>query len=372
MNSNTFTEETMSGMATGAHVSPPDSRDWTLQAVGAAAPASAVGCFIDLSWRTASMQGQIGCCVGCTLEEIVAAIVHAVAAANGLKDSDLSFRFVYAICKCLDGVEGQGTNIALAAKVVRTYGVPLAALCPNDVTLDHESFVYRRNLNNIPTEAFAGAKGRKSLADFTVPLTQAGIMQAITYAKANGGGVAILRRISDSYWTASNGIVTWDAQKILPIRPPGVIVSGHAEFLYGYDFEPGTGRMRIYWLNHWSPQWAANGRGWEYADEWLPFVVEIRVVVGKTPTVAGFSYGWSDPMTRGAQGPDVVALQHVLKLEGLFPDGQAFTGYYGDITFNAVLQLQQKHAAQILAPLGLTHGTGAVGASTLAWLNENY
>lgn len=368
---NTLTEESMRGIGTGGHASPPDSRDWTLSSVGAPV-GSGNGCFIDLSWRVASMQNKLGCCVGCTFEEIVAQIVHVIAVANGLADQELSYRFVYAVCKCLDGIQDQGTYPALAAKVVRTYGVPLAKFCPNDSTLDHETFVYQRNLANIPAQAFIDAKTRRSTADFTVPATQAGIMQAITYAKANGGGVAILRQISDSYYTDAQGITTWDSARILPIRPPGTIISGHCESLYGYDFEPVTNRMRIYWLNHWSPAWAANGRGWEYADVWLNDIIEIRVSVPHTPTVQGFTYAWNNAMTRGAQGPDVVALQHVLKLEGLFPADQAFTGYYGDISFNAVIQLQQKYAAQILTPLGLIHGTGSVGAGTLAWLNENY
>lgn len=367
----TLTEEMMTGMGMGAHLSPADERDWTLAAVGAPTtyPAS---CFIDLKWRVASMQGQIGCCVGCTFEEIVAQIVHAMSQATGIPYQELSFRFVYAVCKCLDGIEDQGTYPNLAAKVVRTYGVPLAIYCPNDVTLDHETFVYQRNLANIPAAAFADALTRRAGADITVPLTQEGIQQAITYAKANNGGVAILRSIGNTYWTAPDGTVTYDPAKLLPIRVQTQTVSGHEEFLYGYDFEPTTNRMRIYWLNHWSPSWAAKGRGWEYVDVWLKNIGEIRVVVAAIPTNPNFTYAFKSDMKKGMQGPDVVALQHVLKIEGFFPEAQAFTGYYGDVTFNAVLQLQNKYKAEILTPIGLTYGTGNVGDATLKWLNAKY
>lgn len=367
------TEETMM-MGRGAHSSPVDVRDWTLAAAGAPTvyPTS---CFIDLGWRTASMQDQIGCCVGCTFEEIVGQIVHAMSQATGIPYQDLSFRFVYAVCKCLDGLEDEGTYPNLAAKVVRTYGVPLAKFCPNETTLDHETFVYNRKLANIPKEAMADALTRRAGADFAVPVNEDGIKQAINYAKANHGGVAILREIGDSYWKAPNGVSSWDAtgpNSILPIRPPAKIVSGHEEFLYGYDYEPNTNRMRIYWLNHWSPKWASNGRGWEYADVWMKYIGEIRVVVAAVPTVQDFRYNFTQPLKRGMQGADVVALQHVLKIEGIFQDSQPFTGYYGDITFNDVVQLQEKYSSEILTPLGLTHGTGAVGASTLAWLNKKY
>lgn len=370
----TINEEMMKSMGTGAFQSPHDDRHWTLAAVGAPTLYDQ-SCFIDQAWQIPRMQNKLGCCVGCTFEEIVAQMVHAISQATGVPYQELSYRFVYAVCKCLDGMEAQGTNPALCAKVVRTYGVPLAKFCPNDTTLDHETFVYNRNLRNIPQEAFNDALTRRSTADFDVPVTEDGIMQAITYAKANGGGVAVLRQIGNTYWTAPNGNPSWDASgpnSILPIQPTANTVSGHEEFLYGYDHEAGTGRLRVYWLNHWSDSWASKGRAWEYADVWLKYVTEIRVVVSATPTVIDFKYHFANILKRGMQGADVVALQHVLKLEGIFPETQPFTGYFGDITFNDVVQLQQKYASEILAPLGLTHGTGAVGEATLAWLNKKY
>lgn len=360
-------------LGTGAHPSPVDPRDWTLASVGAPTVYPDHR-FLDTNWMIASMQGQIGCCVGCTGEEIVRQIVYLLAGtqSNPSTPDELSWRFVYALAKCLDGVQDQGTYPSLVAKIIRTYGVPLAKFCPNDVSLDHETFVYHRNINNIPKEAFDDAKTRKAGADMTVPVTLEGIKQAINYAADNKGGVMILRRVGNTYYTAADGTVTWDKNKILPIRQPAQIESGHEELLTGYDMEPGTGRMRIYWLNHWSPNWADNGRGWEYADVWLPYIVEMRVSVAAVPVVDTFKYHFSKSLKRGDQGPDVVALQHVLQLESCFPAGQKFTGYFGDITFAGVVALQQKYASQILAPVGLSHGTGFVGASTLKWLNSKY
>lgn len=356
-------------LATGAHQSPADPRDWTLASVGAptAYPPER---HLDTAWMTASMQGQLGCCVGCTGEEVVRLIVYLLSGSQ--PQNELSWRFVYAVAKCLDGVQDQGTYPSLVAKIIRTYGVPLAVFCPNDVSLDHETFVYHRDINGIPKEAFTDALNRRSGADLTVPLTEDGIKQAINYAADNKGGVMILRQVGNTYWTAPDGASSWDKAKILPIRVPAEFTSGHEEFLTGYDYEPGTNRMRIYWLNHWSPAWADNGRGWEYADVWLPHVVEMRVVVASVPVVDTFKYAFSKSMKRGDTGPDIVALQHVLKLEQCYKDGMAFTGYFGDITFAGVMALQQKYASEILAPLGLSHGTGFVGASTLAWLNRKY
>ena len=361
-------------LATGAHVSPVDPRDWTLASVGAPTtyPTSR---FIDADWMVASMQGKIGCCVGCSGEEIVRQIVYIL---TGVKSNpgtpeELSWRFVYALAKCMDGVQDEGTYPSLVAKIIRIYGVPLAKFCPNDVSLDHETFVYGRNINAIPKEAFADALSRRSGADFTVGISEDEIKRAINYAADNKGGVMILRQVGDTYWKDVNGVSTWDPKKLLPIRVPSQITSGHEEFLTGYDYEPGTNRMRIYWLNHWSPDWADRGRGWEYADVWLPLVGEIRVSVKEVPVVVdNFKYHFTKTLKKGDKGADVVALQHVLKIEQCFPEGQGFTGNFGDITFAGVVALQQKYASEILTPVGLKYGSGFVGGQTLKWLNKHY
>lgn len=361
-------------LATGAHQSPLDARDWTLASVGAPTTYP-ISRFLDTNWMIASMQGQIGCCVGSTGEEIVRQIIYLMTGlqCNPGTPNELSFRFVYAIAKCQDGIPDQGTYPSLVAKIISTYGVPLAKYCPNDITLNHESFVYNRNIANIPQQAFTNALTRKAGSYLTCPLTQDGIKQAINYANDNKGGVMILREVGNTYWTDTNGNSTWDKTKLLPIRVPAQITSGHEEFLTGYDFETRTNRMRVYWLNHWSPQWCDNGRAWEYADIWLPLVKELRVVVASlSKPSATFSYHFMHSMVKYTQGADVVALQRVLQLEGCFPTTQQFTGFFGDVTFAGVVKFQEKYKSEILTPVGLIIGNGFVGNNTLKKLNQLY
>ena len=71
-------------------------------------------------------------------------------------------------------------------------------------------------------------------------------------------------------------------------------------------------------------------------------------------------------------GQDVNQLVYVLKLESLFSstfiDGDSFD----EMVASAVVEFQEKYASEILAPYGLTHGTGYVGKSTRAKLNQLY
>lgn len=359
----------------GGRVSPVDPRDWTLTVAGVSGFFEPK-CMIDIDFLIPRMQAKIGSCVGNTFEEIIAYFNQSA--------EPLSWRFVYAMCKCLEGTSGyemykvcpEGTYPALAAQVVRKYGVPLAKYCPNDTTLSHESFVFNRMIGAIPAIAIKDAELRKSGADYAVPnvprpVTIIDIKQAITFAKANNGLVAILREIGDTYWMA-NGISTWDAAKLLPIKLPLQSVGGHEELLYGYEDDPVTGRTKIFWLNHWSKDWCDNGRGWEYADVWVSRIREMRVVTPKLPNmpVDNFKFTFTKPLIKGDRGNDVVALQHCLRLSGQFPAGVDFTGFFGSTTEAAVKAFQVKYASEILTPIDLTSPTGRVGTMTLRKLNQ--
>lgn len=79
----------------------------------------------------------------------------------------------------------------------------------------------------------------------------------------------------------------------------------------------------------------------------------------------------SNLIKNNAQKDDVIALQDILRWEGVFPVGQSSTGYYGALTAKGVLAFQKKYNVAPTAELDSLMGK-RVGAKTLAKLNELY
>ena len=73
----------------------------------------------------------------------------------------------------------------------------------------------------------------------------------------------------------------------------------------------------------------------------------------------------------GASGADTTCLQEFLRNQGpgIYPEG-LITGRFLSLTRNAVIRFQERHASEILAPLGLKRGTGRVGELTRRKINE--
>jgi len=72
----------------------------------------------------------------------------------------------------------------------------------------------------------------------------------------------------------------------------------------------------------------------------------------------------------GVRNNTTTCLQEFLKAQGqeIYPEGFV-TGFFGNLTRQAVIRFQEKYADEILAPLGLGTGTGFVGPSTIAKIN---
>lgn len=82
-------------------------------------------------------------------------------------------------------------------------------------------------------------------------------------------------------------------------------------------------------------------------------------------------YAFNINLARGSRGQDVYNLQTVLMRENLLYIAQP-TSYFGALTYNALVAFQEKYAAEVLAPIGLSRGTGYAGVLTRAKLNALY
>ena len=71
----------------------------------------------------------------------------------------------------------------------------------------------------------------------------------------------------------------------------------------------------------------------------------------------------------GMRNDDVKALQECLQYDGTFPKGTICTGYFGDITLQAVKAFQNKYKYEILVPAGVQVATGICGKFTRQKLN---
>jgi len=92
--------------------------------------------------------------------------------------------------------------------------------------------------------------------------------------------------------------------------------------------------------------------------------------IESTASSTVWCYSFENSFRLGDTGDDVKALQTALENEGLFSVDK--TGYFGPLTFEAVVKFQEKYQKEILTPFGLTQGTGYVGRTTKAQLNTLY
>lgn len=363
----------------GAFASPKDDRDHALGAYAAINPATLPKSFYpNIDELPVLMQSKLGACVGhaAALSQMAAELQET----GGVMH--LSPRFLYALAKCQDGFAGEGTYPRLVASIMKNTGCATEATCPNDTTLDHEAYVYHRDAANIPVLAMEEARKIKISNYAFAGVNDAELKTAIKFAGENRGGVFMLMDIDKNLWQAPDGRVSWDYSDLMTngMRVPNDPATTGGHETYPYAFDEAGGRTVIIGRNSWSEAWAKANPGerrygkdgdyWFFLDEWIPHIREIVTTVDLDDNYVApaWTYTFTRALQVGMSGSDVVALQHALKIDGEFTY-PTLTGYFGQVTLQAVKAFQEKYRAEILAPLGIPNPTGYVGPSTIRKLN---
>lgn len=109
----------------------------------------------------------------------------------------------------------------------------------------------------------------------------------------------------------------------------------------------------------------------EISEKIAQLKVQLQQLLEKEVLEIPADYRFTVDLKYGQRNDDVKYLQMFLKSEEpeIYPEA-IISGWFGPLTKKAVIKFQEKYSKDILAPWGLTKGTGFIGRTTRAKLNE--
>ncbi len=242
-------------------------------------------------------------------------------------------------------------------------GRDCAEICVNQGVAREVVLSSYENMNP-PSEMFMERSG-----DITSVVRQDAVSsKLLSYAQVGNKIDEIARALKNNHGIvlgidgSNNG--TWRSE--FPKHP----VSGEAvwhHWIYAGKIKMINGVKYIGCLNSWG---LANGnKGWQWiSEDYMPYVWSAWThVYGHLPPQT-FHHVFSTPLRLNDTGPEVVALQTALKIDGTFPQSVNATGLFGAITEQAVKDFQRKYAI-VSSGSPSTTGYGLVGPKTRTKLN---
>jgi len=333
--------------ALGAVLNPPDNRDIPLALVQA--PVKLPSKYqTDLSEFPVEDQKRNGSCVG---QAEGKAVEYFDRKETGVL-TRVSKRFVYAICKLLDGLQSEGTYPRVAAKVLSEQGAPREDLIGDDNDLAHAVYIDVKVTPAIKKDAYLRRTGGYAF----VAATAQDIMQAIYQ---NGVVNATLE------------VGAWGK---LPVKPTPY--SGrHRIILYGFEVK--KERVKIFFRNSWGKNWGDKGNGWFYFDEYEGKIHDIMAYTDIPNEILQEAketqFIFTRDLERGMSGQDVLQLQKRLSTEVAFDQKMCFQSDAFDVNFGPLTEdaVQRYQKTKGIASSGTpsTTGYGRLGSKTRASLN---
>ena len=270
-----------------------------------------------------------------------------------------------------DGGLWEGSSAFTMLRTSFSRGIPTREVCnkyPLKINGTYAQFIESyRAYGRIPEEILEDAKKHKIRGYHSVKVDPVSIAKEL-----QAGRVVICRLVvGDNTYRDKNGRVSYSAADLLPWRAPRQIDSGHLmalnEVRNSSSLDAWIGCVQS-WGERYCPDNTDQGAGYInfIFSTQRPYFTEAWAI-DATDT----RYVFKTVLMQRDTGADVVALQKVLVEGGhlVMPKGVSY-GYFGSLTKAAVIKYQDKYAKEILAPWGLTKGTGFVGSTTLKQLNS--
>lgn len=248
----------------------PDIRNWKLESVQPVSPTLPSFYKTDISAIPILMQGQSPACVA---HAVTYAVMYFHWKATGTVVR-LSPRFLYALCKTVDGLPlDAGTYLETALNIAKNTGICEDTFFPNDpannqlevvdiTTYANASLISQDAKNNatlykIPSYAFLTSHDRT----------------AMNNAIYQNSLLIVGQDISSEWWETEGGEVSWSADDLMPIRPADAAhpnTGGHCTVEYAFGEYP-------HGINSWSNSWGYNGLYWYSAGQ-QPNIYECAVI----------------------------------------------------------------------------------------------
>ena len=319
----------------GAFESPKDKRDIKhTELVNAGLISSSFD--IDYSNQPVLNQGKKGICTAIALTQMIEKMYGG--------NIRLSYAFLYKVGKKIyDQNKIEGSCLRTMLKVAYNYGIPKYELAPYDINQSYDDFMA---MPDFGPEIYIDAKNYMIGGFASVPIDKDSIAKNISN---NPYGLYTRIVAGNTWYTDAQGNITWDKNKLSPLRVVTKVDGGHAILKRKYDYSNG---MMTRDRNTWGDQWCDKGE-----IDILDFNDQITEawVISKKPIVQSFDTDIKFGMT----GDNVKNLQTALKIEGFF--NYSITGYFGPITWLAVKAFQKSNGI-------IT--TGYVGPLTRTKLNS--
>jgi hypothetical protein len=294
-------------------------------------------------------QGQAGSCGG----EATTYLAEVFNYLNTKTYEPKSARYVYGQCFA----PGGGSTDSGLIKILTNLGAP-------------DTSVFR----DYPQDGIVTEEFKRDVSDITHDINHnasACVLGQPIYVRLDFDSIAQAVRDNDGIIIGvygQNGLQpNWLSQ--FPAVPTST-TGAWAHWLFVGKFLMINGKKYIGVKNSWGPQVGDNG--WQYlSEDYLPFIWRAFTFVNTgIGTEFKHTFDTTKRYTLNSNSPEVKLLQRALKLDGSFPIGQACTGFFGNITLQAVNAFQTKYKNDILVPINLTAPTGIAGPRTLAKLNQ--